>query len=417
VVGHRALDGFARLDPEDLTTARRAVASSHALWERPASPVHCPITPRRYARRMRATTTGPGRRTKRRPLTPAERDAVEAGLCYVCDTAPGIRRMRCGRGFRYVDPEGRCVRDPETLARIRSLAIPPAYRDVWICISARGHLQATGRDARGRKQYRYHPDWRPLRDANKFDRIVAFGQALPKLRRRVRADLVLPGLPREKVLAGVVAIMASTLIRVGNDCYARENGSFGLTTLRTRHARFLGKELRLQFNGKGGRAHEAGIQDPRLLRLVRVMHELPGQRLFQYRDADGSLVPVESADVNAYLRECMGGSFTAKDFRTWGATEAAFRQLAAIPAEAATSQTAANGICREVVTSVAALLGNTPTVCRKSYVDPRVFEGWRDGRLHRAAESARGQRRWETALLCFLSGGTVRQKRALAAAA
>ena len=355
---------------------------------------------------MRRNASGTSRRKRRRPLTPAERDAVEAGLRYVSDTAPGIRRMRCGRGFRYLDPDGGCVRDADTLARIRALAIPPAYREVWICTSARGHLQATGRDARGRKQYRYHPDWRPLRDANKFDRIVAFGRALPKLRRRVRADLALPGLPREKVLAGVVAIMASTLIRVGNDCYARENGSFGLTTLRTRHARFLGRELRLQFNGKGGRAHEAGIQDPRLLRLVRAMHDLPGQRLFQYRDQDGELVPVESSDVNQYLRDCMGDAFTAKDFRTWGATEAAFRQLAGIPADAATSDTAAAGVCREVVASVAEMLGNTPTVCRKSYVDPRVFEGWRDGRLHRAAEGVAGRRRWETALLRFLARGT-----------
>ena len=343
------------------------------------------------------------RPARRRALTPAERDAIEAGLRYVSDTAPGISRQRRGRGFCYRDPDGAVVRDPDTLQRIRSLAIPPAYRQVWICPSPLGHLQATGRDARGRKQYRYHPDWRPLRDANKFDRIVAFGHALPRLRRRVRADLALPGLPRDKVLAGVVAIMACTLIRVGNDCYARENGSFGLTTLRTRHARFLGRELRLQFNGKGGRAHEAGIQDMRLLRLVRAMHELPGQRLFQYRDEPGELVPVESSDVNAYLRDCMGASFTAKDFRTWGATEAAFRQLAAIPVDAATSDTAAAGICRDVVTAVAAMLGNTPTVCRKSYVDPRVFEGWRDGSLHRRAARARGPRQWEAALLGFLS--------------
>ena len=345
--------------------------------------------------------TSPGRR--RRALTPAERDAIAAGLRYVSDTSPGIRRERRGRGFCYRDPDGALVRDAETLQRIRSLAIPPAYRDVWICVSPRGHLQATGRDARGRKQYRYHPDWRPLRDANKFDRIVAFGRALPKLRRRVRADLSLPGLPRDKVLAGVVAIMANTLIRVGNDSYARENGSFGLTTLRTRHARFLGSELRLQFKGKGGRLHEAGIQDPQLLRLVRAMHELPGQRLFQYRDEDGELVAVESSDVNAYLRECMGEDFTAKDFRTWGATEAAFRQLAAIACDEATSDTAAAGVCREVCTAVAGMLGNTPTVCRKSYIDPRVFEGWRDGRLHRRAARARGPRQWEAALLGFLS--------------
>ncbi len=365
-------------------------------------PVHRCITAAGHTPRMPT----PPARTSRRPrraLSPAERDAIAAGLRYVGDTSPGIRRERRGRGFCYRDPDGALVRDDETLQRIRSLAIPPAYRDVWICVSPRGHLQATGRDARRRKQYRYHPDWRPLRDANKFDRIVAFGRALPKLRRRVRADLSLRGLPREKVLAGVVAIMAGTLIRVGNDSYARENGSFGLTTLRARHARFLGKELRLQFKGKGGRVHEAGIQDPQLLRLVRAMHELPGQRLFQYRDEDGELVAVDSSDVNDYLRECMGEDFTAKDFRTWGATEAAFRQLAAIACDEDTSDTAAAGVCREVCTAVAGLLGNTPAVCRKSYIDPRVFAGWRDGSLHRRAARARGPRQWEAALLGFLS--------------
>ena len=351
----------------------------------------------------RATTTTTRRPRRHHALTPAERDAIAAGLRYVSDASPGIRRERRGRAFSYRDPDGALVRDDDTLSRIRALAIPPAYTQVWICASPLGHLQATGRDARGRKQYRYHPDWRPLRDANKFDRIVAFGRALPKLRRRVRADLARPGLPREKVLAGVVAIMASTLVRVGNDSYARENGSFGLTTLRTRHARFLAGELRLQFVGKGGRAHEAGIQDPRLRRLVRAMHELPGQRLFQYRDADGTLAAVESSDVNDYLRECMGEAFTAKDFRTWGATEAAFRQLATIACDDAISDTAAAGVCREVCTAVSALLGNTPTVCRKSYIDPRVFDGWRDGRLQRRAARARGPRQWEAALLGFLS--------------
>ncbi|MDH5830976.1 DNA topoisomerase IB [Luteimonas sp. M1R5S18] len=352
---------------------------------------------------MPASRSIPSARARRRQaLTPAERDAIEAGLRYVSDTAPGISRERRGRGFCYRDPQGQAVRDADTLQRIRTLAIPPAYRQVWICSSPIGHLQATGRDARGRKQYRYHPDWRPLRDANKFDRIVEFGRALPKLRRRVRADLAQPGLPREKVLAGVVAIMASTLVRVGNEGYARDNGSFGLTTLRNRHAKFLKGALRLQFVGKGGRAHEAGIQDRRLLQLVRQMHELPGQRLFQYRDDDGTLVPVDSADVNDYLREAMGASFTAKDFRTWGATEAAFRQLAGTVVEEGERITVV-GVRKQVVEAVASMLGNTPTVCRKSYVDPRVFDGWEDGRLQRAAKHVRGPRQWEGALLRFLA--------------
>ncbi|TYT26749.1 DNA topoisomerase IB [Luteimonas viscosa] len=352
---------------------------------------------------MRTSTSAKGRRKPRTPLTPEQRDAIEAGLRYVSDAAPGIRRVRHGRGFGYRDPQGRAVRDAETLQRIRALAIPPAYREVWICTSARGHLQATGRDARGRKQYRYHPDWRPLRDANKFDRIVAFGRALPRLRRGVRADLALPGLPREKVLAGVVAIMATTLVRVGNSSYARDNGSFGLTTLRNRHARFLGGELRLQFVGKGGRLHEAGIQDRRLLRLVRAVHELPGQRLFQYRDEDGALVPVESSDVNDYLRERMGATFTAKDFRTWGATQAAFRLLAEISPDPDASVVATRAVGKQVIEAVANMLGNTATVCRKSYVDPRVLDGWAEGRLQRAAKGARGPRQWEGAVLRFLA--------------
>jgi DNA topoisomerase I len=342
---------------------------------------------------------------------PGAADAREAGLLYVDDTAPGIRRRRCGRGFRYDDATGRCIRDQATLARIRKLAIPPAYVDVWICASPRGHLQATGRDARGRKQYRYHPDWRSSRDANKFDRLLAFGHALPRLRRRLRSDLALPGMPREKALAALVTIMATTLMRIGNDEYARDNGSYGLTTLRNRHARFLRSGVRLQFNGKSGRAHDADIGDPRLVRIVRAMHELPGQRLFQYRDEDGSLRPLDSSDANEYLRERMGGPFTAKDFRTWGATSTAFRLLAATPVPEDASQRDINAVERQVVDAVAAMLGNTPAVCRRSYIDPRVFDGWQDGRLQRAARGARGPRQWEAATLRYLrrvQGGRAR---------
>ncbi|KAF1686334.1 DNA topoisomerase [Pseudoxanthomonas broegbernensis] len=328
--------------------------------------------------------------------------AADAGLHYVGDAAPGIRRVRCGRGFRYLHADGTAVRDRATLHRIRALAIPPAYREVWICASARGHLQATGRDARGRKQYRYHPQWRTRRDSHKFDRLAAFAAALPRLRRAVRADLALPGLPQPKALAAVVRIMSATLLRVGNAEYARDNGSFGLTTLRNRHARFLADGLRLHFPGKGGRVQDVDVHDRRLARLVRGMHQLPGQALFQYRDGDGVLQPVDSGAVNAYLRERMGEDFTAKDFRTWGATLAAFRLLAATPLPDPPSARALADAERSTVAEVAALLGNTAAVCRTSYIDPCVFPGWRDGRLHAAAGNARGARQWETAARRFL---------------
>lgn len=344
----------------------------------------------------------PGKNNVPDPV-PGAADARLAGLLYVQDTTPGIRRRRCGRGFRYDDAGGKCVRDAITLERIRKLAIPPAYIDVWICASPRGHLQATGRDARGRKQYRYHPDWRTSRDADKFDRLIAFGKALPRLRRLVRADLALPGLAREKALAALVTIMGTTLLRIGNVEYARDNGSYGLTTLRNRHAKFLRDGLRLQFVGKGGRTHEAGIEDRRLVRILRAMQDLPGQRLFQYRDSDGGLRALDSDDVNDYLRERMGGPFTAKDFRTWGATATAFRLLAATPVPEDPSKREVAAVERQVVEAVATMLGNTPAVCRKSYIDPRVFDGWQDGRLQRAAKDARGARQWEQATLRYLA--------------
>src|SRR5688572_2885512 len=267
------------------------------------------------------------------PGTP-QADAADAGLLYVTDAEPGISRRRAGRGFSYRTPDGKTLRDRETLARIRALAVPPAYTDVWICPTARGHLQATGRDARRRKQYRYHPRWRRARDVGKFDRIVEFGRALPRLRRRLRADLRLPGFPRDKVLAIVVSLLAETMVRVGNDEYARTNRSYGLTTLRGRHVEFLrGGRARLRFRGKSGLDHERVIDDAALVRLVRAIQELPGQALFQYvDDASGSVVPVASSDVNDYLRAAMGADFTAKDFRTWGGTLLAFRRLAELPA-------------------------------------------------------------------------------------
>ena len=338
----------------------------------------------------------------------AEATAAHAGLRHVTDASPGIRRRRAGKGFSYRDDAGRVVRDRDTLARIRALAIPPAWTDVWICADPRGHLQACGRDARGRKQYRYHPQWSAVRGDGKFSRVVAFGEALPKLRRRMRQDLALPGFPRAKVLAIVVALLGETLIRVGNPEYARSNRSYGLTTLRNRHVEFVrGGRARFRFRGKAGQTHEVELDDKRLVKLLRTCQQLPGQSLFQYRDDDGTLVPVDSGEVNDYLREATGDAFSAKDFRTWGGTLAAFQRLArtTLPYRADGSlagERALAGLEKAVVKEVAAALGNTPTVCRGSYIDPAVFAGWRDGSLQRAAAKARGERQWEAAALRFL---------------
>ncbi|MGN6224334.1 DNA topoisomerase IB [Pseudoxanthomonas sp.] len=336
-------------------------------------------------------------------LAEAAQQAREAGLIHVSDVEPGIRRRRVGKGFVYLDPAGARIRDAATLERIRALAVPPAYTEVWICPHARGHLQATGRDARRRKQYRYHRQWSAVRGNGKFTRIVAFGKALPRLRRRVRADLALPGYPRAKVLAIVVALMGATLVRVGNAGYVRDNGSFGLTTLRNRHVEFVrGDRVRLRFTGKGGQVQDVAVDDRRLVRLVRACRQLPGQALFQYRDDDGQLHPVDSGAVNDYLREAMGEAFTAKDFRTWGGTLAAFQQLAAIPVPMRGGERALARVGQTVTEAVAGMLGNTVAVCRKAYIDPCVFEGWRDGRLARCANGARGARQWERAALRFL---------------
>ena len=339
----------------------------------------------------------------------AQRAATDAGLRYVSDRDPGLRRRRAGSGFRYYDARGAIVRDAATLERIRRLAVPPAYRDVWICAQARGHLQATGRDARGRKQYRYHPEWQRLRGDGKFDRVVAFGKALPHLRRVLRRDLALPGYPRQKVLAIVVAVMAETLVRIGNEAYAASNRSYGLTTLRNRHVAFVsGGRARFRFRGKGGQEHDVVLDDARLTRLVRHVQQLPGQALFQYRDDGGGIAPVDSGQVNDYLREAMGSDFTAKDFRTWGGTLAAFQRLArtTLPYRADGSiagERALASLQNAIVKEVAHALGNTPAVCRKAYIDPVVFAGWRDGSLQKAAAAARGERQWEQAALRFLA--------------
>lgn len=324
------------------------------------------------------------------------------GLCHVSVSAPGIRRLRCGRGFRYTYSDGRPVREADTLERIRRLAIPPAYRDVWICQQANGHLQATGRDARGRKQYRYHPDWVTARKKQNFSHILRFGRALPRLRRKVSQDLVLPGMPREKVLALVVAVMGHTLARVGNDAYARSNHSFGLTTLRNRHLDRLPEGgLALCFEGKSGQRQCHRLDDPRLVRLLKRCRELPGQQLFQYRDQDGQVCQLGSADVNDYLRQATGDAFTAKDFRTWGGTMAAMLALSRLALPLQPSQAMLKKIEVSVVKSVARVLGNTPAVCRSSYIDPRVFIAWRNGRLEPMGH-VRGTRALEQAAMRIL---------------
>ena len=343
------------------------------------------------------------------PEQPQRKSAKRAGLVYSSDTAPGIRRQRSGKGFAYRRPRGGAVRDAGTLARIHKLAIPPAYTDVWINPNPRGHLQATGRDARGRKQYRYHADWNTERNAGKFDRIVGFGKAMPKLRRRVRADLKLRGQPRDKVVALVLAVLADTLIRIGNDEYARSNGSFGLTTLKDRHFEPVrGGKARFRFRGKSGQSHEVVLDDARLAKLVRGCQQLPGQALFQYRGDDGRLQRVDSDMVNEYLRDAMGDAFTTKDFRTYAATVAAFRMFAATPLpkggkDRPPGESAFAAAEKAVVVQIAAALGNTPAVCRKAYIDPVVFEGWREGRLKAAARGASGVRQWEQAALRFLA--------------
>lgn len=320
----------------------------------------------------------------------AQQHARESGLIYVSDTEPGIRRMRAGRGFRYLGPNRRPIHHVRTLERIRRLAIPPAYTDVWICSKERGHLQATGRDARGRKQYRYHPDWRETRDNGKFSRMVEFGRRLPALRRRLKADLALPGLPRDKVLALIVKLLDDTLIRVGNSEYARTNKSYGVTTLRDRHAKFFadGHAL-LCFRGKGGRQHEVQLDDRHLARAVKRCQQLPGQQLFQYVDEDGNRQPVDSGLVNDYLRRAMGcdspdaEGFTAKDFRTWGATVRAIAHLATQRCEDHLTERAFNRCVAATAKDVAHALGNTPAVCRKSYINPVVFTAWRTRLIER----------------------------------
>jgi DNA topoisomerase-1 len=305
--------------------------------------------------------------------------AKAAGLRYATDDRPGIQRKRAGKAFRYVGPDGQAVHDRETLARIKSLVIPPAWEQVWICPSPLGHIQATGRDEKGRKQYRYHPRWRAVRDGAKYDRMTAFGRALPGIRERTGRDLALPGLPRRKVLAAVVRLLERSLIRVGNDEYAKSNHSFGLTTMRDEHVALDGATVRFEFRGKSGIHHEIDIHDRRLARIVKRCQELPGQELFQYVDEDGKPQDVDSADVNEYLREVTGCDFTAKDFRTWAGTVLAAMALQEF--ETFDSQAQAKKNVVQAIKRVAERLGNTPTVCRKCYVHPAVLDAYLDGSM------------------------------------
>jgi DNA topoisomerase-1 len=305
--------------------------------------------------------------------------AQAARLRYVSDSEPGIRRLKRGKGFLYVGADGERVTDETTLDRIRSLAIPPAWSDVWICRSARGHLQATGRDEKGRKQYRYHPRWREVRDEVKYERMIAFGDALPSIRARTNADLADRKLSREKVLATVVQLLEGTLIRVGNESYARENRSYGLTTLRDRHVDVDGSEITFEFKGKSGMKHSVGLRDRRLARVISRLKDLPGQELFQYIDDDGERRSVTSDDVNDYLREITGNDFTAKDFRTWAGTVLAARALEAFGSFDSEAQAKSNVVA--AIESVAKQLGNTPTICRKCYVHPTVIDAYLDGSM------------------------------------
>lgn len=326
---------------------------------------------------------------------------VPSGLRYVDDAAPGITRRRLRDRWAYFDAKGRRVTDPGEIARIDRLAIPPAYVDVWICPYPDGHLQATGRDARGRKQYRYHVRWRETRDATKFSRMLDFGHALPRVRARVERDLALPGMPREKVLAAIVRLLDSTLIRVGNVEYARDNDSYGLTTLRGDHVAVRGDTIRFRFRGKSGVQHDVRFQDPRVARIVRRCMDLPGQELFTYLDEEGQARAVGSADVNAYLQEAAGGEFTAKDYRTWAGTALALYRLQRLPPG---SGTEAKRNVVATVTEAAHRLGNTPAVCRKCYVHPGVIEDYLAGGLPppMPARARKGLRAGEAALLAYL---------------
>jgi DNA topoisomerase I len=335
--------------------------------------------------------------------------AAAAGLRYVSDEGPGIRRKHAGSGFTYLGPDGKRITDPAVLRRVKHLAIPPAWTDVWICPNPNGHIQATGRDARGRKQYLYHARWREVRDAAKYERLVAFGEALPRIREQVENDLRRRGIPREKVLAAVVKLLEETSIRVGNEEYRRQNGSVGLTTMSDDNAHFEGNRLRFEFRGKSGKQHSVELNDKRLARIVKRCQDVPGQELFQYLDEDGERHAIGSSDVNQYLREISGSDFTAKDFRTWNGTVLAMRYLKVC--EAPASATEGKRTVSAAIKSVARELGNTPAVCRKAYVHPVVLNAYTEGFLEPEARlvqvtPALGLSKEEQCVLGLLKGRT-----------
>lgn len=378
---------------------------------------HPPEASRRVHRTVRLRTAS--RRARATPpaqvVDPAE-SARAAGLRYTTDSRPGIRRKRNGKGFIYLTPEGRPLRDLADLDRIRRLAIPPAWTDVWICPDARGHLQATGRDARGRKQHRYHPRWRQVRDETKYHRMIGFAQTLPLIRRRTNADLARPGLPRVKVLAAVVQLLEKTLIRVGNGEYAKQNRSFGLTTLRDGHVEVNGTRVRFAFRGKSGVEHEVDLEDRRLARIVRQCRDLPGYELFQYMDDDGQRQSIGSSEVNEYLREITGEDYTSKDFRTWAGTVLAAQLLREF--EAADSEARAKRNIVQAVEAVAKRLGNTKAVCRKCYIHPAVLDAYLDGSMlktvaqrARRASRANGLPAAEAVVLALLQRRITREAR------
>lgn len=362
-------------------------------------------------------------RRKKLPTDPLE-SAKAANLRHVDDTSPGITRKKAGKSFTFVRPDGRTVKDLPTLKRIRGLVIPPAWTNVWICPSPDGHIQATGRDARGRKQYRYHPRFREIRDETKYERMLAFAEALPRIRKRVDEDLGTAGLTRQKILATVVRLLEITLIRVGNEEYARENSSFGLTTLRTRHVDVTGSNVRFRFRGKSGVEHALEVHDRRVAKVIARCTDLPGQVLFQYVDDDGSRCTVESAEVNAYIRDISGAEFTAKDFRTWAGTVLAAAALVKIEQEENASATALKRNVVAAIKDVAARLGNTAAVCKRCYVHPQILDAYLASEL--ALEAAPPTLRgvpdtatlsaWEGAVLELLRTRLARRTKELRAA-
>ncbi len=310
--------------------------------------------------------------------------AKTAGLIYVNDQKPGITRIRKKNQFKYIGLDGKIITDQKTIKRINALAIPPAYTDVWICPKPHGHIQATARDAKGRKQYRYHSEWRKIRDEDKYNKVIAFGHALPSIRKRVNRDLALPGLPKEKILATVVYLLGATLIRVGNEEYAKENRSFGLTTLRHRHVEVEGSKITFKFRGKSGKYHSIALQASRLAKIVKKCKELPGHELFEYMDEEGNPHPVTSTEVNTYLQEITQDNFTAKDFRTWAGTVLAAFTLQEFQHFA--SETEAKKNIVQAIEKVAKKLGNTPSICRKCYIHPEIFHAYMDKTLLKIIE-------------------------------